>query len=236
MFQYFRKISNLDDNNYVVDEDIYEYMRLYEIGVLSIKYNELNNTLSDSEVELAIKQLKRGKAVGCDHLINELYTKRALYYQYTKKAQWKIIVELLLCTLGQLFTRIIDNRLNYWSDTYHIINDNQSGFRRGMSTADNNYIYIAICHCCSRFYKGKKVFCASIDFSKAFDYINRVCLWYNLLKSGISGNIFNINKNIYMNTFCEVKYEGAMSDQFECNIAVRQYSVNHLFSPSWLIQ
>ena len=93
MFQYFRKISNLDDNNYVVDEDIYEYMRLYEIGVLSIglKYNELNNTLSDSEVELAIKQLKHGKAVGCDHLINELYTKRALYYQYTKRPSGKLL-------------------------------------------------------------------------------------------------------------------------------------------------
>ena len=48
-------------------------MRMYETGVLSIQYNELNNIMSDSEVELAIKQLKRGKAAGCDHLINELY-------------------------------------------------------------------------------------------------------------------------------------------------------------------
>ena len=48
-------------------------MRMYETGVLSIQYNELNNIISDSEVELAMKQLKRDKAAGCDHLINELY-------------------------------------------------------------------------------------------------------------------------------------------------------------------
>ena len=46
---------------------------MYDTGVFSIQYNELNNIISDSEVELTIKQLKRGKAAGCDHLINELY-------------------------------------------------------------------------------------------------------------------------------------------------------------------
>ena len=41
--------------------------------MFSIQNNELNNIISDSEVELVIKQLKRGKAAGCDHLVNELY-------------------------------------------------------------------------------------------------------------------------------------------------------------------
>ena len=171
-FQYFRKISNPNDINYVVDEDIYEYMRMYETGVFSIQYNELNNIISDSEVELSIKQLKRGKAAGCDHLINELYIYgcdqlipklSALFNVVFKSSHfprlWQegIIVPIhkkgsvdnvqnyrgitLLSTLGKLFTRIINNRLNYWSDTYHIINDNQSGFRQGMSTVDNIYIY-----------------------------------------------------------------------------------------------
>ena len=57
------------------------------------------------------------------------------------------------------------------------------------------------------FNRDKEVFCASIVFSKAFDYINRDCLWYKLLKSGIRGNIFNIIKNMYMNTFSKVKYD-----------------------------
>ena len=74
----------------------------------------------------------------------------------------------LLSTLGKLFTRIINNRLNYWSDTYHIIKDNQSGFRQGISTVDNIYILQSVIDVA--FNRGKNVFCASIDFSKAFDY------------------------------------------------------------------
>ena len=172
--------------------------------MLSILYNELNNIISDSKVELAIKQLKRGKAAGCDHLINELYIYGcdqlipklfALFNVVFKSSHfprsWQegIIVPIhkkgsvdnvqnyrgitLLSTLGKLFTRIINNRLNYWSDTYHIINDNQSGFRQGMSTVDNIYILQSLIGVA--FIRGKKVFFASIDFSKAFDYINRDC-------------------------------------------------------------
>ena len=66
-------MSNPNDINYVVDEDIYEYMCMYDTGVFSIQYNELNNIKSDSEVELAIQQLKHDKATGRDHLINDLY-------------------------------------------------------------------------------------------------------------------------------------------------------------------
>ena len=126
----------------------------------------------------------------------------------------------LLSTLGKLFTRILNNRLNYWSDTYHFINDNQSGFRQGISAVDNIYILQSVIDVA--FNRDKKVFCASIDFSKAFDYINRDCPWYKLLNSGIRGNIFNIIKSMYMNTFSKVKYQGAISDQFECNIGVKQ--------------
>ena len=200
-------------------------MRLHGTGVLNIQYNELNNIISDSEVGVAIKQLKRGKAAGCDHLINEVYIHvygcdqllrklSALFNvvfkcsHFPKLWQEGIIVPIhkkgsvenvqnyrgitLLNTLGKLFTRIINNWLNYWSDTYHIINDNQSGFWRGMSTADNIYILQSVIDVA--FNRDNKVFCASIDFSKAFDYINRDCLLYKLLKSGIRGNIFNIIK------------------------------------------
>ena len=80
------------------------------------------------------------------------------------------------------------------------------------------YIYILQSVIDVAFNRGKKLFCASIDFSKAF----------KLLKSGIRGNIFNIIKTMYMNTFSKVKYQGAMSDQFECNIGARQgESISH---------
>ena len=68
----------------------------------------------------------------------------------------------------------------------------------------------------------KKVYCATVDFKKAFDFINRNCLWYKLLKSGIRGNIYNIINSMYSNNFSTVKHQGCISEPFECRIGVRQ--------------
>ena len=54
-FEYFRKLSNPDNVDYIVDDDIYEYMRQYNNGILQTQYNELNNPISDAEVQKAIK-------------------------------------------------------------------------------------------------------------------------------------------------------------------------------------
>ena len=53
-FEYFRKLSNQDNVDYIVDDDIYEYMRQYNNGILQTQYNELNNPISDTEVQNAI--------------------------------------------------------------------------------------------------------------------------------------------------------------------------------------
>ena len=54
------------------------------------------------------------------------------------------------------------------------------------------------------------------------DHVNRDCLWYKLLKSGIRGPICNIIRNMYCNTTSKVKYSGVFSNNFECNLGVPQ--------------
>ena len=44
---------------------------------------------------------------------------------------------------------------------------------------------------------GKKLYCAFIDFTKAFDYIVRDNLWAKLIKLGIRGKILNIIHSLY---------------------------------------
>ena len=58
------------------------------------------------------------------------------------------------------------------------------------------------------------------DFRKSFDYISRDCLWYKLLKNGISGNMYDIIRNMYESVVSKVKINGELS--FECYIGVRQ--------------
>ena len=76
----------------------------------------------------------------------------------------------LLSTLGKLFTKFLNIRLTFWSDTYHIIFDSQAGFRKGRGTIDNIFIIQSIVD--YSIVQGEKVYCAFIDFRKAFDYLN----------------------------------------------------------------
>ena len=72
-----------------------------------------------------------------------------------------------LSTLGKLFTKVLNNRLTFWSDTYGIISDSQAGFRKRRGTIDNIFIIQSIVNYSLE--QGKKVYCAFIDFRKAFD-------------------------------------------------------------------
>ena len=250
-FDYFKRISNPGNIIYEADDDIYEYLRTYTEGHLDNKYTELNNCISEIEVKHAITELKGGKAAGADLLINELYIcgqdilipKLKCLFDAVFKSSffpdiWKkgVIVPLykkgsvndvdnyrgitLLSTLGKLFTRILNNRLNFWSDTYTIISDSQSGFRKSRSTVDNIFILQSLVD--SSLNSNNKLYVCFIDFKKAFDHVNRDCLWYKLIKSGVRGPIFNIIKNMYCDTTSRVRFNGELSDSFECKLGVRQ--------------
>jgi hypothetical protein len=43
--------------------------------------------------------------------------------------------------------------------------------------------------------KKKKLFCAFVDFEKAFDTVWRVALWYKLLLNNINGKMYNVILN-----------------------------------------
>ena len=43
----------------------------------------------------------------------------------------------LLSTFGKLFSRVLNNRLNEWAESYHVYIEAQAGFRRKMGTIDN---------------------------------------------------------------------------------------------------
>ena len=126
----------------------------------------------------------------------------------------------LLCTLGKLFTRILNNRLRDWAEMYNVYREAQAGFRKKMGTTDNIYVLHRIIN--HMINNGKQLFCTFIDFSKAFDYISRENLWMKLIKLGKSGKIFNIIKSIYSNVKSRVKYMNQLSDSFECLLGVRQ--------------
>ena len=126
----------------------------------------------------------------------------------------------LLSTVGKLFARILNNRLNDWANQYYVYVEAQAGFRKNMGTVDNIFILnCLITHCLN---KNERLYCAFIDFTKAFDFIVRDVLWYKLLKVGVGGKMLDIVKSIYNMVKSRVKHNNLLSESFTCQIGVRQ--------------
>ena len=66
------------------------------------------------------------------------------------------------------------------------------------------------------------MYCAFIDYAKAFDTINRSSLWSKLIASGINGNVIRVIYNIYDQAKSCIKKENKLSQFFNCNVGVRQ--------------
>ena len=213
---------------------------------------ELNRDFTDSEIDKLIKKLKTGKSGGVDNIINEYLKKCpipmknaivSLFNLVLKSgivpSEWciGIIIPLfknkgsvddvnnyrgitLLSVLGKLFTSALNNRLTTYLEGISALGEDQAGFREGYSTL--NHIFVL--HCLIDFYlqKKKRMYCAFIDYSKAFDLIDRSTLWVKLLGLGIKGNIINVIYNLYASAKSCVKKGKDLSQFFNCNVGVRQ--------------
>lgn len=67
-----------------------------------------------------------------------------------------------------------------------------------------------------------KLFCAFIDFEKAFDSVWRVGPWNKILLNNINGKCFNIITNMYKGIISCVTTKGLTSDMIPCTVGVRQ--------------
>ena len=131
----------------------------------------------------------------------------------------------LLSCLGKLFTSVVNEHLNKFADRISLIKENQAGFRKKYSTTDHIFLLKNVIDLFlkkKKGKKGKKLFCAFIDYRKAFDFVWRSALWYKLKKSGINGNLFNIFLNMYQNIKSCVTPNFECSDYFASTAGVRQ--------------
>ena len=66
------------------------------------------------------------------------------------------------------------------------------------------------------------MYCAFVDYKKAFDLIDRSSLWLKLITVGVNGKIFKVVYSIYANAKSCVRKNGKFSKMFDCQIGVRQ--------------
>ena len=126
----------------------------------------------------------------------------------------------LLSCLGKVFTKIINERLELFAETFKLIKDNQAGFRKKHSTTDHIFVLYSLIDICLR--ENRKLFVAWIDYAKAFDTVWRDGLWYKMTKANISTKIINLIRNMYSNIKTKIFNNNEFSNSFISHSGVRQ--------------
>ena len=122
--------------------------------------------------------------------------------------------------IGKLFESVLNNRLSFKNNVCYDNDPFQAGFRSNSRTTDNIFILCAIIdkqRCLS-----KPLYTCFVDFTKAFDYIDRSALYYKLLSRGIDGNFLNVIKSMFSKAECRVKWDSCISEILKSEFGVLQ--------------
>ena len=127
----------------------------------------------------------------------------------------------LLSCIGKLFTSILNYRLSEFLDESGALGEEQAGFRSGYSTQDHVFTLKMLIDLYNS--HNKRLYCAFIDYKKAFDSIHRSYLWQKIIGEGISGKCLTVIYNLYDKAKPKIKLNGKISSStFTCNRGVRQ--------------
>ena len=96
----------------------------------------------------------------------------------------------------------------------------QFGFRENKSTVDSIFILQTIIN--SQLSRKRKLYCAFIDFRKAFDLVYRNGIWFKLCELGTSLTFVKSIRTRYNSVKACVKLLGKTSDCFDSLVGVKQ--------------
>ena len=126
----------------------------------------------------------------------------------------------LTCVMYKVYCNVLNKRLNDWADDHCILAEEQNGFRSGRSCLDHLLTLTSVVQ--TRKSQRKDTYVAFVDFSKAYDKINRNKLWKKLAAFGINDKFLNALKALYKDVQCCVKVNGVKSRWFPVNIGLKQ--------------
>ena len=201
------------------------------------------------ELDQVIRYLKSNKAPGIDKIRNEeikyggLTCKKEILDICNKiyesnKAPWQMttnkIIPIykkgdpadpgnyrgisLLSTITKIYNKLLLDRI--YDKVNEKLAQNQRGFRRNSSTiqAINTLRRILEGH----YKKDLPLVLTFVDFTKAFDSVNREAMWKILAYYGIPDKIIKAIKTMYNNSFSKISYNGQLSEKFQINSGILQ--------------
>ncbi len=82
----------------------------------------------------------------------------------------------------KLYCSVLNCCICIWAEENDLIEDEQNGYRKGQSCQDHRSSITSIID--TRQQANKSTYVAFVDFRKAYDHINRLCLWARLEELG----------------------------------------------------
>lgn len=211
----------------------------------------LDRDFSLNEMAIVLRNVKTGKAPGFDRVPYEFFKyspavlkqklilvynhilqtgvipssfKRSIIFPLHKKGGLDEVgnyrgLSFIDC-VSKIFLGLVNNRLNSWTNHNNVMSELQAGFRKGYSTIDNIFNLSNMVHL--KLAKKEKLFCFFVDFSSAFDTIDRQALIYKLSCIGISTKIINLLSSYYVGTTAGVWCKEGVTESFETKMGLRQ--------------
>ena len=211
--------------------------------------DEFDNPVTMEELETALKNTKLRKSPGPDGIIPEVIVHggKALWtflltlfnlFWLTEKlpsdltdANISILFKKgdrslcenyrgisLLSVVGKIFADVILQRLQRLAEK--IYPESQSGYRSNRSTIDGIFTLRQIMEKCRE--QRCNLHIAFIDFTKAFDCVNRELLYAILQKLGCPEKFVRIIKKLYSDVHARLLINGELSDSINYNSGVKQ--------------
>lgn len=153
-------------------------------------------------------------AMWAEGLINPIHKKGS---QNTEDNYRKVTV---MPALGKVFESILNTRLTYRNLVLDMDDRCQFGFKQDARTTDNMFILNSLIQ--RQKFRNKPLYVCFVDFTKAFDYINRSALYYKLIKRGIHGKLLNIIMSMFDKAKCKVKWKGLVGGNIDSEFGVLQ--------------
>ena len=122
--------------------------------------------------------------------------------------------------VAKLFSLCLQQRMDKWAEEGGLRAQGQAGFRGGKGTADNCFV---LRHMVDAAGVGQRpLYAAFIDFSKAYDRVDRSLLWKVLEGYGMHGEALGVLRSMHANVCMRVRLGGKLGEPFEALAGVKQ--------------
>ena len=120
----------------------------------------------------------------------------------------------------KLFEIVVHTRLQFINEAFGHIDETNGGFLKGRRTSDNAFILRSLIQ--KQLLLGKRLYVCFVDFSSAFDLVNRHILFYKLMTNGWKGRLIDTLRDLYNKTHFRIKKGSTLSPIIENHMGVNQ--------------